>query len=232
MPRLFSRLPVSLHSTAVKALVGLAVLCALIAILSFIGFSETTESTGHLWWKETREIPYGDRRPYLLAGVGFAVAAASLLIGTMELVAAQARQRRSDRRRLQEAAEAQRRWEISPEGQAHRQAEETAAQRRREAKAAQRAEREAAEARLRWERSTAGRAAAAHQRGDHYFSIELVADEHLAQHLNAVTTVGWVQDSVSRRHTKTTSVQPMYDGTHEVTRDTIEYRTYLFRRDH
>ena len=59
MPRLFSRLPVSLHSTAAKALLGLAVLLAAIASLCFIGFSETTETTGHLWWKETREIPYG-----------------------------------------------------------------------------------------------------------------------------------------------------------------------------
>lgn len=220
MPRLFSRLPSSLHSTAVKALVGLALLCALIAMLFFIGFSETTETSGHLWWKETREIPYAERRPYLLAGIGLGIATAVLLLGVLELVAAQARQRR-----------AQRRWEMSPDGQVHRQAAEAAAQRRREAEAAQRAEREAAEARLRWERSTAGRAALAYQRGDHYFSIELVADEDLAQHLNAVTTVGWVQDSVSRRHSKTTSVQPIYDGTHEVTRDTVEHRTYLFRRD-
>ena len=107
MPRLFSKLPVSLHSTVAKALVGLAALCALIAIMSFIGFSETTETTGHLWWKENREIPYGERRPYLLAGLGFAVTAAVLLLGALELVAAKSRQRR-----------AQRRWEMSPEGQA------------------------------------------------------------------------------------------------------------------
>jgi hypothetical protein len=121
---------------------------------------------------------------------------------------------------------------MSPEGQAQRRAEAAAAQRQREAEAAERAERQAAEARLRWERSTAGRAALAYQRGDHYFSIELVADEDLAEHLNAVATAGWLQESVRRRHTKTTSVQPMYDGTHEVTRDTVEYRTYLFRRGH
>jgi hypothetical protein len=214
MPRLFSRLPVSLHGAAAKALLGLAVLCALFAIMSFLGFSETTETTGHLWWKETRDIPYGERRPYLLAGIGLAVVAASLLIGALELAVAQARRRRAHQRRLREAAEAQRRWELSPEGQAHRQAKE------------------AAEARLLWEGSTAGKAALAYRRGDHFFSIELVADGDLAQHLNAVTTAGWVQKSVSRRHTRTTSVQPMYDGTHEVTRDTVEYRTYLFRRDH
>ena len=224
MPRLFSRLPVSLHSTAAKALLGLAVLLAAIASLCFIGFSETTETTGHLWWKETREIPYGERRPYLLAGIGLAIAAASLMIGALELIAVQARQRRTDRRQRQEVAMAQVRWEMSPEGQAHRQAEAAAA-------AAERAQRRAAEERLRWERSPAGRAALAYQRGDHYFSIELVADQDLAQHLNAATMAGWVQESVSRRHAKTTSVQPMYDGTHEVTRDTVEYRTYLFRRD-
>lgn len=225
MPRLFWRLPVSLHSPAAKALGALAVLCTLTAIGFFIAFSETTETTGHLWWKETREIPYGERRPYLLAGIGFAVAAASLLIGALEL-------RLAHRRRLQEAAQAQRRWEMSPEGQAQRQAEEAAAQRRREAEAAERAERQAAELRRLWEESTAGRAAVAYQRGDHYFSIELVVDGNLAQHLNDVTMAGWRQESFSRRHEKTTRQRPLYDGTHEVTRKTVEYRTYLFRRDH
>lgn len=221
MPRLFSRLPVSLHSPATKALGALAVLCAIAAIVFFSVFSETTETTGHLWWKETREIPYGERRPYLLACIGFAVGAAISLIGALELAAVRASQRRADRRRLRDAAEARRLWEMSPEGQAE-------AERKAEARRLW----EKAEARRLWEESTAGRAALAYQRGDHYFSIELVVDGDLAQHLNDVSMAGWIQESVGRRHEKTTSQRPLYDGTHEVTRETVEYRTYLFRRVH
>lgn len=212
MPRLFSRLPASVHSTAAKALAGLAILCALTAVLLFLGFSQTTETTGQLWWKETREIPYAERRPYLLAAIGFAIAAASFLLGTLELVVAH------------------RRWAFSPEGQAHRLAEQAATQRRWEAETAERARQEAARARWLWENSIAGRAALAFQRGDHYFSIELVVDGDLAQHLNEVSMAGWRQESFGRRHERTTRQRPLHDGTHEVTRETVEHRTYLFRR--
>lgn len=232
MPRLFSRLPVSLHKPSAAALVVLTALCAIAGIALFVVFSQTTETTGHLWWKETREISYSERRPYLLASIGFAAATALLLSGAVELLAALATQRRADRRLRREAADEQRRWEMSPAGQAQRNAWAAEAHRRREIELAARAEREAAEARRRWEMSTAGQAALAFHRGDHYFSIELMVDGDLAQQLNAVSMAGWRQESVGIRHEKTTSQRPLPDGTHEVTREIIEYRTYLFRRNH
>lgn len=219
MPRFLSRLPVSLHRPGAIALAVLAVVCALAAAILFGVYSETKETTGHLWWKETREIPYGERRPYLLACIGFAVAATGFLSGSLALLAALVRRRRAERL-----------WELSPEGQAARQAQEAEAQRRWKAEAAEQARREAAQAQRLWEASTAGQAALAYQRGDHYFSIELVVDANLANHLNDVARAGWRQDSYGRRHERTSSSRPLYDGTHEVTRETLEYRTYLFRR--
>lgn len=230
MSRLFSRLPVSLHRPAAIALATLAMLCVLIAVILFLIYSETTETTGHLWWKNTREIPYAERRPYLLAGIGFVVAAASLMAGTLELVVALARERRAGRRRRRDAAEARRLWEMTPEGQAARQAQEAEAQRRWAREASERAEREAARARRLWEESLGGQATLAYQRGDHYFSIELAVDGDLAKHLNEVTRAGWREESFGRRHERTSSSRPLYDGTHEVTRETVEYRTYLFQR--
>lgn len=69
MPRLLSRMPPSLHKPASIALVGLGAVCFLVAILLFVQFSQTTETSGHLWWKETREIPLDERRPYLIVGI-------------------------------------------------------------------------------------------------------------------------------------------------------------------
>ncbi|KRA37931.1 MULTISPECIES: hypothetical protein [unclassified Nocardioides] len=265
MPRLFARLPVSLHGPALKALIALAVLCSFTALILLTVFFNRTESTGHLWWKETKEIPFSERRPYLVACVGSALAAVTFLIGALELVVTRASQRRADQRRRDEAmtalwrqeqevaeahqrhqmeqAEAQRRWELSPAGQAARQAEAAEAQWRREVEyaeaqrrhqleIAQRAEREAGEARLRWEQSTAGQAALAYGRGDRYFSIELLVDGDLAHHLNDIAKAGWLEESVGgRRHKKTAIQRPLDDGSHEVMRETFEYRTYLFRRN-
>ncbi|PWN02966.1 hypothetical protein DJ010_11330 [Nocardioides silvaticus] len=70
----------------------------------------------------------------------------------------------------------------------------------------------------------------AYERGDQFFSIELTVDGDLADHLNAVVNAGWRQQSFGRRHERTSSSRPLYDGTHEVRRETVEYRTYLFRR--
>jgi hypothetical protein len=223
MPRLVPKLPSSLTGAVVAGFVALAAVCGLTALIFFLVYLQTTETSGQLWWKETREIPYSERRPYLLACIGFGVVSATSLIGAVKLAVQLAKQSHAERLVRQ-------RWEQSPEGQAHRQAEAAAAQQRWAAAAAARAERDAAEARRLWEASTAGRAAIAYQRGDHYFSLELKVDGDLAEHLNAVSMAGWRQESVGKRHEKSTSAQPLRDGTHEVTRETIEYRTYLFRR--
>jgi hypothetical protein len=61
-------------------------------------------------------------------------------------------------------------------------------------------------------------------------SVEFEVDADLAAHLNDITSAGWRQDSVSRRHRKTTHSTPQSDGRHDVTRETVEIRTYLFRR--
>lgn len=78
--------------------------------------------------------------------------------------------------------------------------------------------------------STAGRAESAFERGDLFFSIELEVDDDLAWHLNQIHAAGWRHQSVSRRQLRTTQTYRGFDGP-KVTRETIEYRTYLFRRD-
>lgn len=230
MPRLFSRLPTSLHNPLAKALLALAVLCAILALFSLVEFSQTTETSGHFWWKKTREIPIDERRVYGLIGVGLIVAAVFCVVGVVELVVAQARS--TDARLgfgthpdtslpFVLARAAGRSWRSFRGRRAD--ALTIAATRRDQARAA-------VEWR-RYERSTLGKAEIAHERGDEFFSVELEVDGELAQHLNVIHAAGWRQQSVSRRHRKTTNSDPLPNGTHEVTGESVEIRTYIFRRN-
>lgn len=227
MPRVLSRLPVSLHGFAAAVLALVAMGCVMAALICFLAYSQTTETTGHLWWKETRTIPLAERRPYMLVGSGLIVAALCCAAGVLELITAAAR--RTDVRLgsyhdtslpfvlIRAAGRSWRRFH-------GRRAAQLAALEARRAAAQE------AAAQRRYERSTAGRAARAYQRGDEFFSIELEADGDLAQHLNDIYTAGWRQESVSRSHRTTRRSEARGDGGHDVTRQSTEIRTYVFRR--
>ena len=96
--------------------------------------------------------------------------------------------------------------------------------------AASRAQAREDEQRRAYEQTTAGKAELAFNRGDQFFSIELPVDNDVAQHLNAIYDAGWREHTVARRHTRTVRSEPRWDGTHNVNRETVEYRTYIFRR--
>lgn len=58
-------------------------LLVIFGLLLFIGYSETTESSGMLWWSETREVPISERLPYLQGAIACwaaAIAVAGLTI--------------------------------------------------------------------------------------------------------------------------------------------------------
>lgn len=212
MPRVVSRLPRSLHPPVAIALAVLALLALVAALILFAIYSRTTETSGHLWWAETREIPLEERRPYQFAALGCFAFAGIALAGFLELVVAIAVQWRIDRQRTREELEARRLWVMSPEGQAALQAQAAEAQRQAARAAAEREARDSARRRAEWERTLAGRATLAYQRGDNYFSVELIVDGDLAAYLNDIARAGWRQESFSRRHERTTVSTPQYTG--------------------
>lgn len=230
MPRILSRLPASFHKFVTVALLVLAVLCSLVAILLFVQYSQTTETSGHLWWKETRAIPLDERRPYLIAGICLIIGAVTLTAGAMELIAAQAR-REESALPIDPAANSSLPFLFGRALRRHRQRRRVLKAERITAAEAQRAAAQEAAERRRYEMSTAGMAESAYRRGDLFFSIELKADDDLAWHLNQIHAAGWRHQSVSRRHVRTTQTDRGFGGAAEVTRESIEYRAYLFRRD-
>ncbi len=230
MPRLFSRIPDALQKPATKGLLCLAVACSLVAILLILEFSQTTKTSGHLWWKESREIPLNERLPYLLIGIGLLIVAVVCAVGAIELFSVQAKKAESD---LQSGSPSNTSFPFLFARAIRRNAQERHARNAelREAAATRGAEAQEAEARWRYEMSTAGRAEAAFDRGEAYFSIALEVDGDLARHLNEIRTAGWRQESVHYSHRRTTHTNRGYDGSTEVTRETTKYATYLFRRD-
>jgi len=55
-----------------------AFLLLMFGFLLFMGYSQTTESSGILWWQETHEVPMDERMPYLQGAIIFWAAAAIL----------------------------------------------------------------------------------------------------------------------------------------------------------
>lgn len=215
MPRLLSRLPARHQKAAIKALLALLAICTMSAVLLFIEFSQTIETSGHLWWKESRAIPLAERRPYLLGGIALSVVSALSVIGLIELFAAQAR-------RAEVEAPPDSSSQSSLPSLLIRHARKSA--RNRLARRAEALERE------RWEEmSTAEKAALAYERGDQFLSVELLADETLAWHLNQIYSAGWRYQSLSRRHVRHTKTTNFYRYS-ETMRESAEFRTYIFRR--
>lgn len=82
MRGLLSRVPAKKQKPIAKGLLGVAAFLSLYAILFVMGFGETTETSGWLWWQTTTEKPLEKRLPYLFIAIGMlAVALACLVIG-------------------------------------------------------------------------------------------------------------------------------------------------------
>ena len=80
MIHLIARLSADHQKTAAKAALVAAGLSAVFAALSFMTFTEKSETSGVLWWKVTRQLTYGERAPYLYSGLGLAALAAVLAL--------------------------------------------------------------------------------------------------------------------------------------------------------
>lgn len=227
MPRLLARLPASWHRPLSGVLVVAAVACVVAAIVCFLVYGQATETTGHLWWKETEEIPIAARRPYLLAGILLLVGGSCSILGSLGLIVASARRTEADLGPHEDtsvpfvlARAAGRRRQRSRE--------------RREASIRMLNERRAAiqqvVAQREYESSVAGQAEIAYERGDEYFSIELRVDADLARSLNDIHAAGWRQESFGVRQRMRGSSEARGDGGHDVTRESVEHRTYVFQR--
>lgn len=215
MPRLFSRLPASSQSPIAKALVSLALFCCIAALVCYFSFSATTETSGHLWWKETREIPWAERRPYLIAVIAFVTAAAVGLVGSLELCIAVARRTDSQTGLGPDASTSISFVLTRAAGRSWRRARGRRAE-LLAAAVAQRVATQEAAAQRRYERSTAGQAEKAYETGAEFFSIDLDIDEELAQHLNAIHDAGWRRHGLSRRHRNPSQ--------------SVQAQTFIFRR--
>lgn len=69
MLRFLFRFPADLQMRVITGLLFAAGLSVLFGLLCVAAFSETTETSGALWWKKTTEIPLSERSPWLIAGV-------------------------------------------------------------------------------------------------------------------------------------------------------------------
>lgn len=62
----------------VHALTGVAIFLVLFGLLFFMGYSRTTESSGILWWQQTRAVTMDERTAYLQGAIACWVFAAAL----------------------------------------------------------------------------------------------------------------------------------------------------------
>lgn len=80
MRRVLSQIPVAKQKDIAKTLILLAALVCSMASLSMLGFTKATETTGLLWWQETKEIPLSERMSYLYAAIGLYASGAVLAV--------------------------------------------------------------------------------------------------------------------------------------------------------
>jgi hypothetical protein len=82
MSSVLSRIPVKKQKPIAKGLLGVAAFVFLYAVLFVMWFAETTETSGWLWWQETKEIPLSERLPQLFVAIGLLlVAVACVVVG-------------------------------------------------------------------------------------------------------------------------------------------------------
>ncbi|WP_300591491.1 hypothetical protein [Microbacterium sp.] len=81
------------------SLLGLAFLLLLVGMLQFLQYTRTTETEGMLWWQETREIPAGERAPYLQGAIAFWIFGAIVAVTAIWLMTRRPRQQRDKLKR-------------------------------------------------------------------------------------------------------------------------------------
>lgn len=118
--RLISLVPTRHLGTAIRVLAGLAGFSAIFGVLALMDYMQTSETSGMLWWRETRQIPVDERRPSLVAAVLlFSLTAVLLVLVSRALW--HLRRSAGERRSEQEAEERRRAhesWLRTPEGAA------------------------------------------------------------------------------------------------------------------
>lgn len=94
MLRLIIRLPAHLHERVIKGALLAALITAFFSITCFGAFSESTETSGALWWKKTSEIPMSERVPWLIGGLILVIVAIILVVIAVKLFLIQVSARR------------------------------------------------------------------------------------------------------------------------------------------
>ncbi len=80
-----SRIPVRLHVSVTKGLLITAGTLVLFGIVAMGIFSESTETSGSLWWKKTTDIPLSERLPALFIGIFLFVLAVLCVVLAIKL---------------------------------------------------------------------------------------------------------------------------------------------------
>lgn len=118
--RFFSLVPPRHLGTLLRVLLGLAGFSAAFGALWLMEYTQTTETSGMLWWKETRQIPIEERQPSLLIALSLFALATILVVLAVRVAWHQ--KRAEVRVRLEREAERRRReherWLRTPEGAA------------------------------------------------------------------------------------------------------------------
>lgn len=100
---LLLRVPAQHQKTVVKYLLSIGALFSLVAVLLLMAFGEESETSGHLWWKTSRQVPYEERLPYLLGGIALVALAVTLFAAAAWIaIHPKARGQRAEHRKLAE----------------------------------------------------------------------------------------------------------------------------------
>lgn len=89
MLAVLTRVPVNRQEPLAKGLLGVAGCIALLGVVFVMAFTERTETTGHLFWKETTELSLSERLPWLLVGIGMIAVAAVCVVAAIRLTSIQ-----------------------------------------------------------------------------------------------------------------------------------------------
>lgn len=202
---LFSRLPANYVKGVAAGAIWTAIIAALFGTAALANYFEVNESSGMLWWKETREIPLEERRPSLIVG-------ALLLTFAMVLL-------------LVAAAAARNLWRTRDER--HSAAE--AAEQRRLAEQRRQDEREEHEA---WLLTYEGDAWAARRRGDREYVVTLrVQPPEHRETIRGIEGMGWVlRGRDEHAAVRVKESRRNLDGGHTVVTTTTKDATFYFDR--
>ncbi|GAB3994048.1 hypothetical protein [Nocardioides marmoraquaticus] len=203
--KFLARVPARYLKRVLVVSLWIAVFASLWATVAFADHLETSETSGILWWKESRAVPLAERRPSLIAAVLllFLVALCLVVAATMALHL----------------------WRTRDE----RQAENLAAEARRLADEERQAE---AAAHAAWVLTDQGRAWAAHRSGEREFAVTLrIQPPDHRETIREIESVGWVlRGRDDHAEVRVKESRRNLDGGHTVVTTVTKDATFYFER--